>query len=81
MVWSNVRDTAAARAFARRFGLRVPGESNEDYVRRVNGKLGAGDVQPVLPALVELYDRVAALEARVQELARPSRDPRGEPEA
>lgn len=49
------------------FGRDV-GETPEEYVRRMSETSRAGYVAPVLPSLVELYDRVAALEARVAEL-------------
>lgn len=53
----------------RMFG-RDDGETPERYVRRLNsgGRMSGGYVQPVLPSVVELYDRVGELEARVAEL-------------
>lgn len=51
----------------RMFGRDV-GETPEEYVRRLNGGSLGGYVTPVLPSLVELYDRLSALEARVAEL-------------
>lgn len=44
------------------------GESREDYVRRLNRSRLSGYVAPVLPSVVELYDRITALENRVREL-------------
>ena len=51
----------------RRLFGRDTDESAEDYVRRLNGedKGRAGYVTAVVPSVVELYDRVAALERQV----------------
>lgn len=42
-----------------------PDESNEDFVRRLaDSRVTQGYLAPILPALVELYERVGALEER-----------------
>lgn len=43
---------------------RLPDETNEEYVRRNQIPY----VAPVIPSILELYDRVAALEARLAQL-------------
>lgn len=62
----------------RMFG-RDDGETPEAYVRRMRSSTMGGYVAPVLPSLVELYDRVAALEARVAELGAGAPTPPGGP--
>ena len=52
----------------KRFFGRDDGETNEQYMRRLERSSTAGYVRPVVPSIVELYDRIAALEARVAEL-------------
>jgi len=48
----------------RLFG-RDDDETQEQYVRRLSRSGMNGYMQSVLPSLVELYDRIAALEAQV----------------
>jgi hypothetical protein len=47
---------------------RDDGETQEQYVRRMSENGVNGYVKPVLPSLVEFYDRIATLEAQVAEL-------------
>ena len=51
----------------RRLLGRDTDESAEEYMRRLNGedKGRGGYVAAVVPSVVELYDRVAALDARL----------------
>ena len=51
-------------AVRRLFG-RDTGETPEQYVRRLSWSATTPYVKPVLPSVIELYDRVAALEAHV----------------
>ena len=44
-------------------------ETAEQRVRRLNDNRFNGYIQPVVPAIVELYDKIAALEARIEELS------------
>lgn len=60
---------------------RDDGETSEEYVRRMSRTSTAGYVAPVLPPLVELYDRTAALEARVADLEQRARSAPAEPAA
>lgn len=53
--------------FRRMFG-RDAGETPEDYVRRLNSGSLAGYVKPVLPSIIELYDRVSLLERHIRSL-------------
>lgn len=54
----------------RMFG-RDDGETAEQFVRRLDGgTYRGGYAAPVVPSIVELYDRIGALEARVVELER-----------
>lgn len=48
---------------------RDAGETAEQRVRRLEMNRWNGYIQPVLPSIVELYDRIAALEAQVDELS------------
>lgn len=43
-------------------------ETAEQRVRRLDTTRWNGYIQPVVPALVDLYDRIAVLEARIAEL-------------
>ena len=45
-------------------------ETAEQRVRRLDNNRFNGYLQPVIPALVDLYDRIAELEARVEELSK-----------
>ena len=45
-------------------------ETAEQRVRRLANNRSNGYIQPVVPALVDLYDRIAELETRVEELSR-----------
>ncbi len=57
----------------RGFG-RDDGETAEHHVRRLGvGRLGGGHAAPVVPSVIELYDRVARLESRVAEFEGASR--------
>jgi hypothetical protein len=47
---------------------RDDGETQEQYVRRMSESGVNGYVKPVLPSLVEFYDRIATLEAQVAAL-------------
>ena len=47
---------------------RDDGETQEQYVRRMREGDVNGYVKPVLPSLVEFYDRIATLEAQVAAL-------------
>lgn len=44
-------------------------ETAEQRVRRLNDNRFNGYIQPVVPAIVDLYDKIAALEARIEELS------------
>ena len=52
----------------RLMGGPAEGESHENFVRRLARSRIPGYVKPVLPSVVELYARVAALEQRVAQL-------------
>lgn len=56
-------------ALRRMFGQDT-GESQESYMRRLAAGSMSGYVKPVMPSVVDFYDRIAALEARVAELER-----------
>ena len=56
-------------AVRRLFG-RDTGETPEQYVRRLSSSSMTAYVKPVLPSVIELYDRVAALEYQVAKLER-----------
>jgi hypothetical protein len=53
--------------YLRRMFGRDTNESAEEYMRRLNTEdMGRGGyVKAIVPSIVELYDRVAALEARL----------------
>lgn len=52
----------------RLFGGPADGESCEELVRRLNRSRLKRAGTPLLPPMVELYDRIAALEDRVRML-------------
>jgi len=52
----------------RRLVGRDDGETQEQYVRRLSESGVIGYAKPVLPSLIEIYDRVATLEAQVAAL-------------